>query len=59
MRLAAKNLKISPKRFVAIAIRRMANSNQHSGEEVTASLNKFFVDNPDLNNIYAQQYWEN
>jgi hypothetical protein len=55
---AAQNLKMTRKRFVRTPIKRMAESNQQSGEEITASLNKFFADHPDLNNIHAQRYWE-
>ena len=59
MRRAAKNLRITPRRFVLRAIRRLADSNQISGEEITASLNKFFEENPDLTSIEAQRYWKN
>ena len=56
---AAKNLKMTPKRFAVTASRQLAQSNQHSGEEITASLTKFFEENPDLNNIAAMRLWEN
>ena len=54
---AARNLKMKRKVFVVTAIRRMAESNQVSGKKITASLNKFFEENPDLNNIEAMRYW--
>jgi hypothetical protein len=56
--IAARNLKMTRKRFVITAIRRMAASNQLSGEQIKASLNKFFEENPDLNNIEAMRYWQ-
>jgi predicted transcriptional regulator len=55
---AARNLKMTRKRFVITAIRQMATSNQLSQEQITASLNKFFEENPDLNNIEATRYWQ-
>lgn len=55
---AAKNLKMSRKRFVTTAIRRMAQSNQSSGEAITAALNKFFSENPDLNIGWWEERWE-
>ena len=54
MSQAARNLKITKKRFVLSAIRRMANSNKASDENITASLNKSFSENPDLN----KAWWE-
>jgi hypothetical protein len=56
--IAARTLKITRKRFVITAIRRMAASNQLSEEQITVSLNKFFEENPDLNNIEAMRYWQ-
>ncbi len=56
---AAKNFKMSRNRLILAAIRQKTRSNQMSGAEVTASLNKFFAENPDLNNINALRYWEN
>lgn len=51
--VAAKNLNLSPKRFLVRAIRKSALANQEkklSGRELTASLNAFFFEQyPDLN----------
>lgn len=50
--VAAKNLNLSRKRFLVRAIRKSALANQEkklSGSELTASLNAFFEQNPDLN----------
>lgn len=55
---AARNLKMSRKRFVTTAIRRLAGSNQTSGGEITASLNKFFSENPDLNISCYEEGWD-
>ncbi len=50
--LAAKNLRLSKKRFLTKAIRRMAITNQErqpTGAEITANLNKFFAEHPEAN----------
>ncbi len=55
---AAKNLKVTPEKYVVKALRNMTMSNQLSGDEVTESLNRFFARYPELATIEAQQYWE-
>lgn len=56
--LAAKKLKMTRKRFVLTAVRRMAASNQLSGGEITESLNKFFAEHPEANVPWWEERWE-
>lgn len=46
--IAAKNLKMSKKKFIVKAIRKMTMDHQRPGSEITASLNKFFKDHPGI-----------
>lgn len=57
--IAAKNVKVTPKKFAVRAIERSVRQKQVSGDDVTASLNKFFDENPDLVTLEAQRFWEN
>ncbi len=55
---AAKNLKVTPIKFAVRAIERSVRQKQVSGHDVTASLNKFFDENPELVTLEAQRLWE-
>ena len=45
---AAKNSKLSPRKFVHRVVMKAVNANQKSSQEVTASLDKFFRENPGI-----------